>query len=80
MTAQLMPARPNLENEVIEQGKIEGRNWQQRRTVSWAISTLVEGDVYAADEYGKSSYGTVIGSNLGNGVYARSKRTAQFFS
>jgi regulator of RNase E activity RraA len=44
------------------------------RTVSWAISTLVEGDVYVADGYGKPSYGTVVGSNLGNGVYAKSKR------
>ena len=74
VTAQFMPARTDLENQVIEQGKLEGRNWQQRRTVSWAISTLVEGDVYVADGYCKPSYGTIIGSNLGNGVYTRSKR------
>lgn len=74
VTAQFMPARTDLENQVIEQGKNEGRAWEQRRTVSWAISTLVEGDVYVADGYGKPSYGTVVGSNLGNGVYNRSKR------
>jgi len=74
VTAQFMPARTDLENQVIEEGKREGRNWQQRRTVSWAINTLVEGDIYVADGYCKSSYGTVIGSNLGSGVYARSKR------
>lgn len=74
VTAQFMPSRPDLEDQVIEQGKKEGRNWQQRRTVSWAIATLVEGDVYVADAYGKESYGTVIGSNLGNGVFANSKR------
>ncbi len=74
VTAQFMPSRTDLENQVIEQGKKEGRDWQQRRTVSWAISTLVEGDVYVADGYGKPSYGTVVGSNLGNGVYNRSKR------
>lgn len=79
VTAQFMPSRPDLEDQVIEQGKLEGRNWQQRRTVSWAISTLVEGDIYVADGYGKSSYGTVIGSNLGNGVYARSKRGVVVF-
>jgi regulator of RNase E activity RraA len=73
VTAQFMPARPDLENQVIEQGRIEGRNWRQRRTVSWAINTLVEGDVYVADGYDKPSYGTVIGSNLGSGVYNRSK-------
>ncbi len=74
VTAQFMPGRTDLENQVIEQGKKEGHDWQQRRTVSWAISTLVEGDVYVADGYGKPSYGTVVGSNLGNGVYNRSKR------
>ncbi|WP_159516883.1 RraA family protein [Sunxiuqinia indica] len=73
VTAQFMPARLDFENYVIEQGKKEGRAWEQRRTVSWAISTLVEGDIYVADGYCKPSYGTVIGSNLGNGVYARSK-------
>ena len=79
VTAQFMPERADLENMVIEQGKTEGRAWEQRRTVSWAISTLVEGDVYVADGYCKPSYGTVIGSNLGNGVFARSKRGAVIY-
>lgn len=74
VTAQFMPARQDLENQVIEQGKKEGRNWQQRRTVSWAVTTLVDGDVYVADAYGKESYGTVVGSNLGSGVFTNSKR------
>jgi 4-hydroxy-4-methyl-2-oxoglutarate aldolase len=76
VTAQFMPARVDLENQVIEQGKIEGRMWEQRRTVSWAMTTLVEGDFYVADGYDKQSYGTVVGSNLGNGVWARSHRGA----
>lgn len=74
VTAQFMPERADLEKFVINQGKLEGRAWEQRRTVSWAISTLVEGDVYVADGYCKPSYGTVIGSNLGSGVFSRSKR------
>ncbi len=74
VTAQFIPSRVDLENQIIEQGKIEGRMWEQRRTVSWAMSTLVEGDFYVADGYDKPSYGTVVGSNLGNGVWARSKR------
>jgi len=74
VTAQFMPSRVDLENQIIEQGKIEGRMWQQRRTVSWAMTTLVEGDFYVADGYDKQSYGTVVGSNLGNGVWARSHR------
>lgn len=79
VTAQFMPGRADLENQVIEQGKSEGRAWEQRRTVSWAISTLVEGDIYVADAYLKPAYGTVLGSNLGNGVYARSKRGAVIY-
>ncbi|NEW80752.1 MAG: RraA family protein [Mariniphaga sp.] len=76
VTAQFMPARPDLENQVIEQGKAEGRMWEQRRTVSWAMTTLVEGDFYVADGYDKQSYGTVVGSNLGNGVWSHSHRGA----
>ncbi len=76
VTAQFMPARPDLENQVIEQGKTEGRMWEQRRTVSWAMTTLVEGDFYVADGYDKQSYGTVVGSNLGNGVWSHSHRGA----
>jgi regulator of RNase E activity RraA len=74
VTAQFMPSRPDLENQVIAQGKKEGRAWEQRRTVSWAISTLIEGDVYVADLYLKPYMGTMIGSNLGTGVYNRTKR------
>jgi regulator of RNase E activity RraA len=76
VTAQFMPSRVDLENQVIEQGKAEGRMWQQRRTVSWAMTTLVEGDFYVADGYDKQSYGTIVGSNLGSGVWARSHRGA----
>jgi 4-hydroxy-4-methyl-2-oxoglutarate aldolase len=74
VTAQFMPSRPDFENYVLEQGKKEGRAWQQKRTVSWAINTLVEGDFYVADGYLKPYLGTIIGSNLGSGVYAKSKR------
>jgi regulator of RNase E activity RraA len=79
VTAQFMPLRPDLEKQVIEQGKKEGRIWEQKRTVSWAINTLVEGDVYVADAYLKPHLGTVIGSNLGNGVFERSKRGGIFY-
>lgn len=69
VTAQFMPMRPDLEDQIIEQGKKEGRMWQQRRTVSWVINSLVKGDVYVADTYNKDFLGTAVGSNLGNGVY-----------
>ncbi len=69
VTAQFMPMRPDLEDQIIEQGKKEGRMWQQRRTVSWVINSLRKGDVYVADTYNKDFLGTAVGSNLGNGVY-----------
>lgn len=69
VTAQFMPMRPDLEDEIIEQGKQEGRMWEQKRTVSWVINSLVKGDVYVADTYNKEFLGTAVGSNLGNGVF-----------
>ena len=69
VTAQFMPLRPDLEDAIIEQGKKEGRMWEQKRTVSWVINSLVKGDVYVADAYNKDFLGTVVGSNLGNGVF-----------
>ena len=70
VTAQFMPMRPDLEDQIIEQGKKEGHMWQQKRTVSWVINSLRKGDVYVADTYNKEFLGTAIGSNLGKGVYS----------
>jgi 4-hydroxy-4-methyl-2-oxoglutarate aldolase len=78
VTAQYMPLRPDLEKQVKEQGKIENRS-QKGGTNSWPIDALVEGDVYVADSYGKIADGTLIGDNLGNSIYARSKRGVIFF-
>lgn len=69
VTAQFMPMRPDMEDAIINQGRKEGRMWEQKRTVSWVINSLVKGDVYVADTYNKEFLGTAIGSNLGNGVY-----------
>lgn len=69
VTAQFMPLRPDLEEQIIEQGRKEGRMWQQKRTVSWVINSLRKNDVYVADTYNKEFLGTAIGSNLGSGVY-----------
>ena len=73
VTAQYMPLRADLEKYVKAQGKIENRA-QQGATNSWPIDVLVEGDVYVADSYGKIIDGTLIGDNLGNSIYAKSKR------
>ncbi|HEX5171035.1 MAG TPA: RraA family protein [Cyclobacteriaceae bacterium] len=78
VTAQYVPLRPDLQNQVKEQGKIEGRA-QKGGTNSWPIDVLVEGDVYVADGYGKIADGTLIGDNLGNSIYSRSKRGVIFY-
>ena len=78
VTAQYMPLRPDLEKYVKEQGKLENRA-QQGGTNSWPIDVLVNGDVYVADSYGKIIDGTLIGDNLGNSIYAKSKRGVIFY-
>jgi len=77
VTAQYIPMRPDLEKYVKAQGKAEGRA-QQGGTNSWPIDVLVDGDVYVADSYGKIAHGTLIGDNLGNSIYSKSKRGVIF--
>lgn len=69
VTAQFMPERPDYLEAILEKGKQEGRAWEQKRTVSWAIPHLRKGDVYVTDTYDKEWLGTAVGSNLGRGVY-----------
>ena len=78
VTAQYIPLRPDLQNYVKEQGKVEGRA-QKGGTNSWPIDILTTGDVYVADSYGKIADGTLIGDNLGNSIYAKSQRGVIFF-
>ncbi len=78
VTAQYMPLRPDLEKYIKEQGKVENRT-QQGGTNSWPIDVLTDGDVYVADSYGKIVDGTLIGDNLGNSIYANSKRGVIFY-
>lgn len=78
VTAQFMPTRPDFEKQVREQGKLEGRAYD-KATVSWAIPTLVQGDVYVADGYNKPVLGTIVGSNLGNGVFTKTGKGVVFY-
>jgi len=45
---------------------------------SCPIDMLSEGDVYVADAFGKIINGTLIGDNLGNAIYAKSKNGVIF--
>lgn len=69
LTASYIPSRPDLEKNIKERGKKEGRIGN---TNSWAIDMLTKGDVYVADGFGKIANGTLIGDNLGNAIYAKS--------
>ena len=67
LTAQYMPARPDMLKAIAAEGKAEGRISGNN---SWPINELQLGDVYVADGFGKIVEGTLIGSNLGNGIAA----------
>ncbi len=67
LTAQYMPLRPDMIRAITAEGKAEGRLSGNN---SWPINELQIGDVYVADGFGKIVEGTLIGSNLGNGIAA----------
>jgi 4-hydroxy-4-methyl-2-oxoglutarate aldolase len=76
VTAQYMPLRPDVDKLIKDKGKTDGRIGA---TNSWPIDVLKNGDVYVADSYGKIVDGTLIGDNLGNAIYAKSKRGVIFY-
>lgn len=70
LTVQYMPSRPDMLNNITKTGEKEGRIGA---TNSWPIDMLKERDVYVADGFGKIIDGTLIGDNLGNAIYSKSK-------
>jgi 4-hydroxy-4-methyl-2-oxoglutarate aldolase len=77
LTAQYMPSHPDYDKSILAQGKAEGRVGPSN---SWPIDMLQKGDVYVADGFGKIADGTLIGDNLGNSIYAKSKNGAIFYA
>ncbi len=76
LTVQYLPKRPDFDNIIKEKGKQEKRIGGFN---SWPIDMLRPGDVYVADSYGKIVDGTLIGDNLGNSIYAKSKNGVIFY-
>jgi 4-hydroxy-4-methyl-2-oxoglutarate aldolase len=76
LTVQYWPRRPDYDKVVKDKGKAEGRIGGFN---SWPIDMLKPGDVYVADSYGKIIDGTLIGDNLGNSIYAKSKNGVIFY-
>lgn len=71
VTAQYMPLRPDYQRLIKVVGGTENRDTIGGSN-SWPIEILQPGDVYVADGYGRIVDGTLIGSNLGNAIYANS--------
>jgi regulator of RNase E activity RraA len=76
LTVQYLPKRQDFDNIVRAKGKAENRSGNFN---SWPIDMLKNGDVYVADSYGKIVDGTLIGDNLGNSIYAKSKTGVIFY-
>ena len=76
LTVQYLPKRPDFDNLIREKGKTEKRIGNFN---SWPIDMLKPGDVYVADSFGKIVDGTLIGDNLGNSIYAKSKNGVVFY-
>jgi regulator of RNase E activity RraA len=64
-----------MEKPIKEKGKAEKRSGSPN---SWPIDVLQTNDVYVADGYGKIIDGTLIGDNLGNSIYAKSRTGVVF--
>lgn len=69
VTAMYMPNRPDLEKNIKARGTKQGR---VGNTNTWPIAILKKGDIYVADAFGKINGGTLIGSTLGNSIFANS--------
>lgn len=78
VTAQFVPSRPDLDSIVKMQGKAEGRS-QKGGINIWPIDILTKGDIYVADGFGKVKDGTLIGSSLGNSIYAKTGKGVIFY-
>jgi 4-hydroxy-4-methyl-2-oxoglutarate aldolase len=76
LTVQYLPKRPDVDKIIMDKGRAEGRKGNFN---SWPIDMLRPGDVYVADSYGKIIDGTLIGDNLGNSIYAKSKNGVIFY-
>jgi regulator of RNase E activity RraA len=76
LTVQYLPKRQDYDNAIKAKGKVENRVGGFN---SWPIDMLKPGDIYVADGYGKIIDGTLIGDNLGNSIYTKSKNGVIFY-
>jgi regulator of RNase E activity RraA len=65
VTAQFLPARPDLNELVI--GDLKRRNFTSSAH-QWVIDQLQPGDVLVADMFGKEDGGSIVGDNLATAI------------
>lgn len=70
VTAMFMPSRPDVEKNIKARGTT--RDGRKGNTNAWPIETLVKGDVYVADNFGKIAGGTLMGSTLATSIFSKS--------
>lgn len=75
LTALYLPLRPDIHKAIEEKGHSEGHVGPPN---SWPIDLLKNRDVYVADARGKVIDGTLIGDNLANSIYSKSKTGVVF--
>lgn len=70
VTCRYVPSRPDLNEVVQDVGTKEGRVGGQN---SWAIDTLVPGDVIVVELFGKIIWGTFAGDNLATAIQSNTQ-------
>jgi len=69
MTAHFMPARPDVNRAMSEQGQKDGRN---RGQYTWGVDMLQQGDVYVANVCNAMLDASHVGDNLGTSIWHHS--------
>ena len=69
MTAQFMPLRPDINQVISQQGRVDGRSAGQ---YTWGIDMLQQGDVYVANVCEAILDASHVGDNLGTSIYHHS--------
>ena len=77
LTVQYMPTRADMTAAIRTECKAEGAPTCGN---SWPIAELNPGDIYVADGYAKVEGGTLIGSNLGNGIKGKGSPGFVFYA
>ena len=71
VTATFVPIREDLELAMMRQAKSQGMKGMYNQ---WVVDGLVEDDVFVADLFDKTEYGTLVGGNLATVIRQKTKR------